>query len=118
MDTGSTDRTKDIATVYGAQVFDFNWRDDFAAARNFSIAKASGEWILIMDADEVISPMDYTAFRKLINKKSSDPSAYSIVTRNYCHKANTIGWNPNDGYYAQEEDGIGWLPSEKVRSFQ
>ena len=117
VDTGSTDRTKDIATVYGAQVFGFNWNDDFAAARNFSIAKARGEWILIMDADEVISPMDYTAFRKLINKKSLDPSAYSIVTRNYCHKANTIGWNPNDGYYAQEENGIGWLPSEKVRLF-
>ena len=117
VDTGSTDRTKDIATVYGARVFDFNWNDDFAAARNFSISKASGEWILIMDADEVISPMDYTAFKKVINKTSSGPSAYSIVTRNYCHKANTIGWHPNDGYYAQEENGIGWLPSEKVRLF-
>ncbi len=56
VDTGSTDRTRDIATVFGAKVFDFEWTDDFATARNFSISKAKGDWILIMDADEVISP--------------------------------------------------------------
>ena len=117
VDTGSTDRTIDIATVFGAQVFDFEWVDDFAAARNFSISKATGDWILIMDADEVISKRDYGSFRKLTRNKRSRITAYSIITRNYCFKSNIIGWNPNDGYYSDEEAGIGWIPSEKVRVF-
>lgn len=65
VDTGSTDRTKAIATGYGTvKVFDFPWADDFAAARNFSLGKASGNWILVLDADEVIEP---GARRKLMN---------------------------------------------------
>ena len=117
VDTGSTDRTRVIAEFFGARVFDFEWRGDFAEARNFSLSKAEGGWILIMDADEVISTLDYDHFRKLTNKKPSRITAYSIITRNYCHIANNVGWNPNDGYYAGEEAGIGWLPSEKVRLF-
>ncbi|MGE5576076.1 MAG: glycosyltransferase [Syntrophothermus sp.] len=67
VDTGSTDRTKEIAAGYGGglartgganqpivRIFDFPWADDFAAARNFSLGKASGDWILVLDADEVI----------------------------------------------------------------
>lgn len=117
VDTGSNDRTKDIAEFFGAHVYDFEWNGDFAAARNFSLSKARGHWIFILDADEVISSKDYGRFRKLINIKTVGSAAYSIVTRNYCLKANTIGWNPNDGHYAHEEAGIGWLPSEKVRLF-
>jgi len=117
VDTGSTDRTMDIAEFFGARVYEFEWSNDFAAARNFSISKAKGDWILIMDADEVISPMDYDHFRKLTVKKSQEPVAYSVATRNYCYEANTIGWYPNDGHYVQEEDGFGWLSSEKVRLF-
>jgi tetratricopeptide (TPR) repeat protein len=117
VDTGSTDRTRDIAEFFGARVYDFEWINDFAAARNFSISKAKGDWTLIMDADEVISSKDYDHFRKLTAKKSEEPVAYSVATRNYCHEANTIGWYPNDGHYVQEEAGFGWLLSEKVRLF-
>jgi tetratricopeptide (TPR) repeat protein len=117
VDTGSNDRTRDISEFFGARVYEFEWSNDFAAARNFSISKAKGDWILIMDADEVISPMDYDHFRKLTVKKSQEPVAYSIATRNYCYEANTIGWYPNDGHYVQEEAGFGWLSSEKVRLF-
>jgi glycosyltransferase involved in cell wall biosynthesis len=58
VDTGSTDTTRDIAEVFGAKVFDFEWNDDFAAARNHSLEKASGDWILVMDADEVIAKIN------------------------------------------------------------
>ena len=118
VDTGSTDRTRNVAIIFGARVFDFEWDNDFAAARNFSISKAKGDWIFIMDADEVISPQDHGSFRKLTRKNQTGIIAYSIVTRNYCHKANTIGWNQNDGKYVCEEAGIGWIPSEKVRLFR
>jgi tetratricopeptide (TPR) repeat protein len=52
VDTGSEDGTIAIAQQYGAQIKHFQWCDDFAAARNFAIAQASGKWILMLDADE------------------------------------------------------------------
>ncbi len=52
VDTGSTDKTKEIAQQYGAKLYDFDWVDDFSAARNESLKRCAGEWILYMDADE------------------------------------------------------------------
>ncbi|OLP15523.1 hypothetical protein BST81_25820 [Leptolyngbya sp. 'hensonii'] len=52
VDTGSSDRTVEIARQYGARVAFFSWCDDFAAARNFAIDQVSGDWILTLDADE------------------------------------------------------------------
>ena len=52
VDTGSTDKTKEIAKEYTRKVYDFKWIDDFSEARNFSFSKASKEYILWMDADE------------------------------------------------------------------
>jgi tetratricopeptide (TPR) repeat protein len=54
VDTGSTDATKQVAMSHGAKVFDFPWRDDFAAARNESIRHATGEWIFWLDCDHWI----------------------------------------------------------------
>lgn len=51
-DTGSTDHTRKIAAAAGALVLDFPWRDDFAAARNFALDHATGNWIIFPDADE------------------------------------------------------------------
>ncbi len=52
VDTGSTDSTKEIAAANNARVFDFPWCDDFSAARNVSLQHCTGEWILVIDADE------------------------------------------------------------------
>jgi len=117
VDTGSTDRTKDIAAVFGAKTYDFEWDNDFAKARNYSISKAEGDWIFVMDADEVISPRDYDRFRKIVSKRPKVAIAYRITTRNYNTLANMIGWTPNDGQYPDEEVVSGWLPSVKVRLF-
>lgn len=117
VDTGSTDRTKDIAMAYGAKVYDFPWTNDFSAARNQSLAKASGDWILVLDADEVISSLDHTALRKLIRKNPAKPAAYSMITRNYTNEVSVKGWTANDRRYPKEEAGTGWFPSTKVRLF-
>ena len=52
VDTGSSDDTVKTAEAHGARVFHFPWRDDFSAARNVSLEKATGDWILVVDADE------------------------------------------------------------------
>jgi len=117
VDTGSTDRTTDIARVFGAMTFDFAWTDDFSAARNFSLGQASGRWILVHDADEVLSPLDHIRLRKIINTGKSGSVAYQLTTRNYITEPATDGWTPNDGFYDEEEAGNGWFPSTKVRLF-
>ncbi len=117
VDTGSSDATRDIAEVFGARVFDFEWDDDFAAARNHSLEKAVGDWILVMDADEVIAPRDHAKIRRLIAQSKTRQHAYMIVTRNYTNRHNIIGWEANVGEYSREESGLGWTPSPKVRLF-
>ena len=57
-DTGSTDRTVDIAMENGAVVYHFEWCDDFSAARNFAADKAENDWILVLDADEEVIRAD------------------------------------------------------------
>ncbi len=52
VDTGSTDRTVTVAKAAGAKVYQFPWCDDFSAAKNFALSKATGDWILFLDADE------------------------------------------------------------------
>ena len=58
VDTGSTDRTKEIALRMGAKVFDFRWTGDFSAARNFSLSKASHNYVLVLDCDEYLIELD------------------------------------------------------------
>ena len=116
VDTGSSDRTRQIATAFGARVFDFEWVYDFSKARNFSLAQASGNWILILDADEILSPNTHDAFRSLARGCPIKPVAFSIRTRNYTHNPSTIGWTANRNEFPEEE-GSGWFPSDKVRLF-
>lgn len=54
VDTGSTDRTREIALNYTEKVHTFSWNNDFSAARNFALQKASGQWVLSLDADEFL----------------------------------------------------------------
>lgn len=63
VDTGSTDDTKAIAAAYTDLIFDFEWVDDFAAARNESLRHATGRWILVLDADEYVQSEDHDKLR-------------------------------------------------------
>lgn len=72
VDTGSTDRTKEIVSQYTDKIFNFKWVDDFSKARNFSFLKATKDYILWLDADDVIKEEDYKKFMEL--KKELDGS--------------------------------------------
>jgi len=58
VDTGSTDKTKEIAKKYTDKVFDFEWCDNFALARNFGLEHCTSDWVLILDADEFVPTID------------------------------------------------------------
>ncbi|MBB4823307.1 glycosyltransferase involved in cell wall biosynthesis [Sporosarcina luteola] len=70
VDTGSTDRTKQIAKSFTDSIYDFEWMDDFAAARNYSFSQATKDYILWLDADDVLLDSDRKALREL--KKQLD----------------------------------------------
>ncbi|PES02484.1 glycosyl transferase, partial [Bacillus anthracis] len=56
IDTGSTDQTKKIASKFTDKVIDFVWIDDFSTARNFAFSQATKEYILWLDADDLVTP--------------------------------------------------------------
>jgi glycosyltransferase involved in cell wall biosynthesis len=70
-DTGSTDNTISIAERYNARVLHFPWIGDFAAARNFSLQHASGDWILYLDADERLNASSAPELKSITSGKPS-----------------------------------------------
>ncbi|MEW5956166.1 MAG: glycosyltransferase [Chloroflexota bacterium] len=81
VDTGSTDRTVEIARAFGAQVRHFDWIDDFAAARNESLKDASGEWILWLDADDQLSPQNLARLKQALVSGQADVYACRVVSQ-------------------------------------
>lgn len=65
VDTGSTDNTKQIVEQYTERIFDFEWIQHFAAARNYSFQQATKEFILWLDADDVFTEEDQKKFKAL-----------------------------------------------------
>lgn len=72
VDTGSTDRTVEIAQEMGAKVFHFEWCDDFSAAKNYAIEQASGDWIAFLDADEYMQEADAERLLQILCEVKSD----------------------------------------------
>jgi len=76
VDTGSTDRTKDIALQHGAKVSEFQWIDHFAAARNESLRRAQGQWIFWLDADDRVDQENRAKLRALFSSLTDEPAGY------------------------------------------
>ena len=68
LDTGSKDRTIEIARSFGARVFDFVWVDDFGAARNAALARAKGDYAFWLDADDLIEPSERAKLVELFGR--------------------------------------------------
>lgn len=83
VDTGSTDKTVEIAKSFGAKVYYFEWNNNFSEARNESLKYATKDWILIMDADDELYPEDREAFKVLINSDLKENAIYFFQTLSY-----------------------------------
>lgn len=88
LDTGSTDNTVSIAKNYTDKIFHFEWINDFSAARNYAMTKASHDYILFLDADEYVEDIDIPAMKKLLREY---PDAIGqIRRRNACFASDGI----------------------------
>lgn len=78
VDTGSTDRTADIAKEMGAKVFHYQWDDDFSAAKNYALEQATGNWIAFLDADEYFRTEDVPRLKKALTGVADNPEYRKI----------------------------------------
>ena len=102
LDCGSTDRTLEIARTFGALTFTENWKG-YSAQKNSAIEKASGDWVLSLDADEVVEPELMEEIRRVI-ELDSPVSGYYMPRKNYF-----LGrWIRHGGFY----------PDRKLRLFR
>ena len=116
VDTGSSDDTRAIAREFTERVFDLAWRDDFAAARNFSLGKATGDWIIVLDADEVIAPGDWARIRALM--ADPDQDAYLLTQYNYSRQPLDRNWVPVAERTPYTRDYAGYRPNPIGRLFR
>jgi len=117
VDTGSTDKTKDIAKEYTSKIYDFVWNNDFAEARNFSLSKASGDWILYLDADESISEKDCNEIREILKKPEAD--AYYFTFRTYTNDSGKANWfSSKEDFYEESKNSNGFWISQVLRLFK
>ena len=81
VDTGSVDGTREIAERFADMLLDFEWIEDFSAARNTGLDAATGDWILVLDADERIAAQDYAVVRDAM--ETSEFDGFYLEQRDY-----------------------------------
>ena len=79
VDTGSTDKTKEVVKNFTDKIYDFEWIDDFSAARNYSFSQATKDYIMWLDADDIILAEDVNSLKLL--KETLDPSVDSVTMK-------------------------------------
>lgn len=93
VDTGSVDHTKEIALQYTDKVYDFEWINDFSAARNFSLKKASHNYVLVLDSDEYLIDLDIEALYEAIE---NHPRGVGMLLRNNYYEHQGKVFNSSD----------------------
>lgn len=116
-DTGSTDNTMEIARQHGARVFAIPWQNDFSKARNATISLASGDWLLHMDADEVLDPVDGPALRSIVDT-DTESDAVELILLNYCNDARAWRWVAAPPGAPMSRGYGGYLPVGLLRLFR
>ncbi len=115
LDTGSSDRTPEIARSFGARVYNYKWCNDFSAARNEALKYVQGDWVLVLDADEVLRPEIVPSLKQVIKNETyllinllrfevgAASSPYSLVSRLFRRHPNIYFARP---YHALVDDSV------------
>lgn len=115
LDTGSTDRTVEIAKELGAEVYHFEWCNDFSVARNESLKYVQGKWVLVLDADEVLTPSIVPEMKQAMKSDrhlvinlvrqevGASQSPYSLVSRLFRNHPEVRFSRP---YHAMVDDSV------------
>ncbi len=115
LDTGSTDKTVEIAESHGAKVYHSEWTGDFGAARNISLQYATADWVLILDADEVIAESDLPGLVALTKDRKI---CWEFLQRHYSNDYRLSNYLPVKGEFPALEKGhAGYFESNLVRLF-
>ena len=127
VDTGSADNTRLIVEGYGARVVEHTWNDDFAAARNAGIGAAYGDWILILDADEVLETIRPVEIGRLLSNDHALAYFASVSERttdgkkSSCDRVRLFRNHPQARYcypvYEQVTPALAGLAEEQGREF-
>src|SRR3989338_6353875 len=115
VDTGSTDKTKKIAEKFNANIVGFKWADDFSAARNESLKHATKDWILVLDADEVIDEESSRKIREAAEDEKTD--AYALLIKEYTNNDKIAGFTP-DRTESPKKNFKGFYFTGKCRLFR
>ncbi|MEM6403339.1 MAG: tetratricopeptide repeat protein [Cyanobacteria bacterium P01_D01_bin.116] len=122
LDTGSSDKTVKIAEGYGAKVHHFEWCNDFSAARNEALKYVTGDWILVLDADEILAPEIIPQLREAIQREEyllinlvrdeigAAQSPYSMVSRLFRNHPQIKFSHP---YHALIDDSVSEIISKE-----
>ncbi|WP_127534305.1 glycosyltransferase [Paenibacillus kobensis] len=108
VDTGSTDSTKEIAAKYNARIFDFEWIDDFAAARNFSFDQATCSHIMWLDADDILKEKDRKLLRELKEEMPEDIDSIIMEYHLAFDKAGNAAAGARRNRIVRREKGYRW----------
>ena len=124
LDTGSSDKTVKIAEGYGAKVHHFEWCNDFSAARNEALKYVTGDWILVLDADEILAPEIIPQLREAIQREEyllinlvrdeigAAQSPYSMVSRLFRNHPQIKFSHP---YHALIDDSVSEIISKETQ---
>jgi glycosyltransferase involved in cell wall biosynthesis len=115
LDTGSGDRTVEVALEFGAKVYHYQWCNDFSAARNEALKYVTGDWILVLDADETLTPEIVPQIKEVIespgyllinlvrHEVGAEQSPYSLVSRLFRNHPDICFSRP---YHALVDDSV------------
>ncbi|WP_439647948.1 glycosyltransferase [Cohnella mopanensis] len=109
VDTGSTDLTRSIAAKYTDDVYHFEWVNDFSAARNYAFSLATKEYILWLDADDILLPGDAVSLRDTLSKVTRDVDAISMPYHLSFDEEGNVTSSLRRNRIVKREKGFRWV---------
>jgi tetratricopeptide (TPR) repeat protein len=121
-DTGSTDDSIEIAREFGALILSIPWNDHFAEARNAALAPVTTDWVLVLDADEELSPEAAASIPALLTDTPPSVAGYQLTIRNYTNAAfgrilGSLG-RPNTDPYPRARKALSYCEHKICRLFR